>query len=249
MHQKLQSLGSWGCRNQNTEIGQKPWLFCLSVLKQCKAESSPNLGRASKPSPVQQDLVLQNLYSYQGQVRLVVRALVRWRGNALNWFLQQSATLSSGYPDSAQIKPTMLKIHFFFISIFALTSRSEVPVESPDHLHNQHFKVAAVPFSPFIMFYCNEKEIENTEECPDKGDLTFGGALWDFLKVVKILRNVTFSIVNPPTPTWGICHEVNNCTGMIGMVNWREVDFALGTYHIDNHILINNKNSSYEWII
>ena len=109
----------------------------------------------------------------------------------------------------------MLKIHFFCILIFAFASRGEVPVEKHNNLFNEHIKVAAVPFSPFIMFYCNGKEIDNTYECLDKDDLTFGGALWDFLKVVKILRNVTFSIVSPPTPTWGICYQVNNCTGMI----------------------------------
>ena len=122
----------------------------------------------------------------------------------------------------------MLKIHFFCILIFAFASRGEVPVEKHNNLFNEHIKVAAVPFSPFIMFYCNGKEIDNTYECLDKDDLTFGGALWDFLKVVKKLRNVTFSIVSPPTPTWGICYQVNNCTGMIGMVNRREVDFAIG---------------------
>ena len=97
-------------------------------------------------------------------------------------------------------------------------------------LLNRHLKVAALPWSPFVMFYCNEKEVENAYDCADKGNITYGGVLWDFLNMVKLRRNVTFSVLNPPTPKWGYCYGINNCTGMIGMVNRREVDFALGTF-------------------
>ena len=72
-------------------------------------------------------------------------------------------------------------------------------------LLNRHLKVAAVPWSPFIMFYCNEKEIGDAGDCTDKGKITYGGALWDFLNMVKLKRNVTFSVLSPPTPTWGYC--------------------------------------------
>ena len=89
--------------------------------------------------------------------------------------------------------------------------------------------MAAVHFSPNFIFYCNEKEMKNADDCPDKDNMTYGGALWEFLKMVKLARNVTFSILVEPTQTWGYCHSMNNCTGMIGMVNRREVDFALGT--------------------
>ena len=52
---------------------------------------------------------------------------------------------------------------------------------------------------------------------------------------VKLKRNVTFSISSPRDKSWGFCYGVNNCTGMIGMVNRREVDFALGTFR--NHLV------------
>ena len=95
-------------------------------------------------------------------------------------------------------------------------------------LLNKHLKVAAYPWNPFIIFYCNKKEMNETDECVDKRNETYGGALWDLLEIVKQARNVTFSILRPSTSEWGYCNGVNNCTGMIGMVNRREVDFALG---------------------
>ena len=66
------------------------------------------------------------------------------------------------------------------------------------------------------------------EECSDKGNMSYGGALWELLTMVERVRNVTFSIIRHPNPTWGLCYDKNNCTGMIGMVNRGEVDFALG---------------------
>ena len=107
-----------------------------------------------------------------------------------------------------------------------------------NYLLNRHLKVAAWPWSPYIKFFCNEKEIEGAYDCPDKGNMTYGGILWEFLNMVKLARNVTVSILSPPTPTWGYCHGVNNCTGMIGMVNRREVDFALGIF--TNHLTMTN---------
>ena len=96
-------------------------------------------------------------------------------------------------------------------------------------LSNKHLKVAAELWTPFFIIYCNDKEmVYNREECPDEDKLTYGGALWDFLTYVKLARNVTFSILRPPSRLWGSCHGPNNCTGMIGMVNRGEVDFALG---------------------
>ena len=106
----------------------------------------------------------------------------------------------------------------------------QVPAIGHNSFLNKHLKVAADPWNPFIIFYCNEKEMHYTDECSAKGNLTYGGALWDLLNLIKLARNVTFSIVRPPTHTWGYCYGVNNCTGMIGMVNRREVDFALGIF-------------------
>ena len=106
----------------------------------------------------------------------------------------------------------------------------QVPAKGHNSFLNKHLKVAAETWNPFIIFYCNEKVMDYTDECSDQGNMTYGGALWDLLKLIKQARNVTISIVRPPTYSWGYCYGVNNCTGMIGMVNRGEVDFALGIF-------------------
>ena len=128
----------------------------------------------------------------------------------------------------------MLVIYFSCIFTMASTLDIQVPAAGHNSLLNTHLKVAAEHYRPYIIFYCNEKEMGGADKCPDKGNLTYGGALWELLNFIKLARNVTFSILRPPTPTWGYCYGVNNCTGMIGMVNRREVDFALGIfmYHV-----------------
>ena len=97
-------------------------------------------------------------------------------------------------------------------------------------LLNKHLKVAALHHSPLFIFYCDGREMKRSEvdECHDNGNITYGGILWNILKFVKHARNVTFSIVKHPTFSYGNCYVVNNCTGLIGMVNRKEVDFALG---------------------
>ena len=125
---------------------------------------------------------------------------------------------------------TMLDIEFFCVVALASTITTQALATGNNPLVNKHLKVAAEHFKPYIIFYCNGKEMEGADECPDKGKMAYGGALWELLKLVKSARNVTISILRPPTPSWGYCHGVNNCTGMIGMVNRKEVDFALGIF-------------------
>ena len=121
---------------------------------------------------------------------------------------------------------TMFVIHLFLSIVTEVLTSANLGTS----LLDRHLKVAAVPWRPFIMFYCNEKEMGDAHDCTNNGNITYGGALWDFLNMVKLKRNVTFSVLSPPTPTWGYCHGINNCTGMIGMVNRKEVDFALGIF-------------------
>ena len=112
----------------------------------------------------------------------------------------------------------------------------EIRAEGQKSLSNKHLRVAAIPIGSFMSFYCNGKMV--TEDwndptinyCTDKEDETYGGILWEFLKFIKMARNVTFSIVTLPKQNFGFCHGTNNCTGMIGMVNRREVDLALGAF-------------------
>ena len=64
-------------------------------------------------------------------------------------------------------------------------------------------------------------------ECPDGGQESYGGVMWELVKLMKQTRNVTISFVTGDG-AWGLCHNSSSCTGMVGMVNRREVDFALG---------------------
>ena len=123
----------------------------------------------------------------------------------------------------------MLGIYFFSIlANFGI----RVDAKGDGALQNKHLKVAAFPWTPFFILYCNENMILWADDCPHKDNITYDGVLWEFLNMVKLARNVTFSIMNPPTNTWGYCHTKNNCTGMIGMVNRKEVDFALGKFPV-----------------
>ena len=52
--------------------------------------------------------------------------------------------------------------------------------------------------------------------------------MWDFLMFMKEARNFTFTLVHETDYIWGECYGADNCTGMVGMVNRKEVDFAIG---------------------
>ena len=100
-----------------------------------------------------------------------------------------------------------------------------------------HMKVAASPWRPFLMWKCphHTKWYGWTEEwevdCPDKADKMFSGPFWELLSFIGQARNCTFQVVKSIDSLWGgYCYSSNNCSGMIGMVNRREVDFALGEY-------------------
>ena len=56
----------------------------------------------------------------------------------------------------------------------------------------------------------------------------YSGIFWDIVEYIQKARNCTFTVVIPPDGKWGQCYGHNNCTGMIGLVNRSEVDFALG---------------------
>ena len=84
-------------------------------------------------------------------------------------------------------------------------------------LSNKHLKIGAVPFPPYLV----RKKEKNGQE-------SYSGILWDFVEYIRKARNCTFTVVIPPDGLWGYCYENDNCTGMIGLVNRSEVDFAIG---------------------
>ena len=84
-------------------------------------------------------------------------------------------------------------------------------------MHNHHFKVGIVPRPPVV-----------TVGKDNNGQDIFGGIAGKFIDYLKSARNCTFQVVIPDDGLWGYCNEEKNCTGMIGLVNRSEVDFAFG---------------------
>ena len=84
-------------------------------------------------------------------------------------------------------------------------------------LTNKHLMVAAEPWPPILII---SKDINGKD--------TYSGLVWDFMEYIQEARNCTFTIVRPHDGQWGFCYGNNNCSGMIGLVNRKEVDFAIG---------------------
>ena len=80
-----------------------------------------------------------------------------------------------------------------------------------------HIKLGAEAWPPFIV-------IEKDENGKD----IYSGMTWESIESIKKATNCTFTVVRPPDGLWGNCYDVNNCTGMIGLVQRKEVDFAIG---------------------
>ena len=84
-------------------------------------------------------------------------------------------------------------------------------------LSNKQLRMGAVPFSPFLV-----KSKDND------GKIRYSGLVWDLVDYIQKARNCTFTVVIPKDGIWGNCYGNDTCTGMIGLVNRSEVDFAIG---------------------
>ena len=80
---------------------------------------------------------------------------------------------------------------------------------------NKHLVIAAGSWPPII-------DMKRSADGKHKVE----GIVWDYVRFWLHARNFSYTIVRQDT--WGHCPEINNCTGMLGMVNRKEVDFALG---------------------
>ena len=87
-------------------------------------------------------------------------------------------------------------------------------------LKNKHLIIEGEYWAPFLIYdyFENGSTVEGT----------YTGVLWDLLLFMQRERNFTFTMVNKADWIWGECFSINNCTGMIGMVNRKEVDLAIG---------------------
>ena len=97
-------------------------------------------------------------------------------------------------------------------------------------LRNRQLKIAGEYWAPFFMWECPDG-FDWYEDCPGER-MGYTGVMWELLQFMRRARNFTFTMVHqePDSVEWGLCYTINNCTGMIGMVNRKEVDFAIGRH-------------------
>ena len=128
------------------------------------------------------------------------------------------------------------KMSSFFLTLAAWSltwsSCSAIsPVQSMKSkaLSNKELRVTGDIFTPFWTIYCPDGRAKQVGvDCPTRGDMYYGGILWELLVIMQRTRNVTFTFIHDDEYNWGYCHSNTNCTGMVGMVNRGEVDFAIG---------------------
>ena len=87
-------------------------------------------------------------------------------------------------------------------------------------LRNKHLIIEGETWDPFLMY--------DYDEYGGAIAGTYRGVMWDLLLFMQKARNFTFTMVSEAEWEWGECYAINNCTGMIGMVNRKEVDLAIG---------------------
>ena len=86
-----------------------------------------------------------------------------------------------------------------------------------ERMTNKHLRITHEPWPPFLT------RKENVD-----GSVSLEGPVGEAIMFWQKARNFTFTLVRPPDGLWGYCPEPNNCSGMIGQVNRKEVDFAIG---------------------
>ena len=119
-------------------------------------------------------------------------------------------------------------IGIFYLSLLTLIECELVISRGSETLHNKHLKVAVLPYGyPNILWSCPVGGLDWEVDCPH--ERRYSGYMWDILLFMQRARSFTFTIVASKNDTGGMCHGVNNCTGLIGLVNRGKVDIALGT--------------------
>ena len=99
-----------------------------------------------------------------------------------------------------------------------------------ESLRNKHLKIAGGYWYPYVMWSCPEGGLDWKTDCPN--NRKYSGIAWDMLMFMQKARNFTFTLLSDEDMVWGTCYTTDNCTGMIGMVNRREVDFAIGIFNL-----------------
>ena len=112
---------------------------------------------------------------------------------------------------------------FHLLTVLALCSGKVVFSKKVNEgLRNKHLTIIGEGWAPYLTYDWHKN---------DKGGYEFSnyrGIMWELILFMQKAKNFTITMAIPPDGEWGICHAQNNCTGMVGTVNRREVDLALG---------------------
>ena len=95
-----------------------------------------------------------------------------------------------------------------------------------ESLRGKHLRIEGEYWEPYLLWECPGDLVPWDDDCP--GNRTYIGVMYELLLFMQKARNFTFTLVHEADYEWGLCHSIDNCTGMIGMVNRGEVDLALG---------------------
>ena len=113
----------------------------------------------------------------------------------------------------------MSRVVLLFLALF-LEFSTAVKSGGGEGLRDKHLIIEGESWYPFLYY-------DYYEDGTPAGT-GYGGVMYDLLLYMQKARNFTFTMVSDADWEWGECHATDNCTGMIGMVNRKEVDLAIG---------------------
>ena len=116
--------------------------------------------------------------------------------------------------------------------------------EKQKTLENKHLIIEGQYWFPYFFWQCPGAPDDGVdwgdEDCP--GNRIYDGVMWHLILFMQRARHFTFTLVHLADYEWGSCFSINNCTGMIGVVNRGEADFAIGCKFSCEAILIKLSN-------
>ena len=90
-----------------------------------------------------------------------------------------------------------------------------------EKMTDRHFTIAAGPSPPFLIV----KRLPGGQEI-------LSGQIGDAINFWHYARNFSYTLVKSKDGQYGNCVRPNNCSGIVGMVQRNEVDFAIGLRQI-----------------
>ena len=115
-----------------------------------------------------------------------------------------------------------MSTYHFIIVLLLYSCHIVLSKKASEALRNRQLTVISEEWVPFLTYDWHRNEMGEYEIS------NYGGIMWELLLFMQRARNFTFTIGVPSDGLWGTCIEQNNCTGMLGTVNRKEADLALG---------------------